>query len=88
MLAKLVLSDGTEIEISEQTEVELRKVFGKLPVVPYYKDSCMKVIVNPKNPCFPILVEAGVTQDVGDIKSFIVALQEAVTYCEQNDLGV
>lgn len=89
IVAELKCGDGTIVQISAETEAELRKVFGG-HIVPHYKDSCIEVIIDPENDCYPIFVNSGVgvTRDVEDINSLIVALQEAVAYCEQGNLGV
>jgi len=83
-MAKLICKDGTEIRISDETEAELRKAFGPKPS---YKDYALKVFVT-ENVAYPINIEGCVTRGVKDTEAFIVALQEAVTYCKQHNLGV
>ena len=95
-MAELKCNDGTIIKISDETETELRKAFKpKLSERPYYKDACLEVSIGDSVD-WPICIKAsssnknnkGLTRDIEDIEAFIIALQEAVKYCEQHDLGL
>jgi len=92
-MAELRCKDGTIIEISDETENELRKAFGPKPS---YKDSALRVYINEDN-VWPITIRiakdcVGVAEDkiartVEDTETFIAALQEVVAYCKQQGLG-
>lgn len=93
MGAKLILGDGTEIEISSETETELRKAFSKSSVPEDYINANIQVHIDVDSSEFPIEITTTgsmnnglVSRSVEDIKNLITALQEAVEYCEQNDL--
>lgn len=66
-MAELKCSDGTVIQISDETEAELREAFGPKPS---YFDRVVKVSIG------------------NSVEAYIVALQEAVKYCKQHNLGV
>lgn len=93
-MAELKCKDGTIIEISDETEAKLRKAFGPKP---NYKDSALRVYIN-KGIVWPITIriakdcigaaEDKVTRSVKDTEAFIVALQKAVNYCKQHNLGL
>ena len=90
-MAELKCNDGAIIKISDETETELRKAFGPRPS---YKDSALRVYIN-KGITWPITIRiamdcAGqdkITRSVKDTETFIAALQEAVAYCKQHNLG-
>ena len=89
-MAELKCKDGTVIKISDETEAELRKAFEK----PKYKDCALSVEVIG-NTSWPIrlstetsVLDKYVTRDVEDTEAFIVALQKAVEYCKQHNLGL
>ncbi len=93
-MAELKCKDGTVIQISDETEAELRKAFGpKLD----YKDGNLRVWVNNCSSLYPISILSVVgidadnnalTRNVKDTKDFIKALQECVDYCIQHNLGL
>jgi hypothetical protein len=91
-MAELKCKDGTVIQISDETEADLRKAFGSKP---NYEDSKLKVWVSGSaNYPISILSAIGIdndnyalTRDVEDVKKFIGALQECVGYCEKHNLG-
>jgi len=93
-MAELKCKDGTIIEISDKTEIELRKAFGPKP---NYKDSALRVYIN-EGVTWPITIriakdcvgaaEDKITRTVKGIEAFILALQEAIDYCKQHDLGL
>ena len=92
-MAELRCSDGTVIQISDETEQELKKAFGPKPD---YKDSALRVHIE-RNKDWPITIRiakdytAGkdyISRDIGGVKKFIIALQECVDYCEQHNLGI
>ena len=94
-MAELKCKDGTVIKISDETEAELRKVFGPKPEPKlHYKDACLEVLIEDSVD-WPVCIKAssdnrnnkGLTRDIEDTESFIAALQEAVAYCKRNDLG-
>ena len=77
MQAKLILSDGTRIKISKQTEAELRAAFTKkLPED--YVDANIKVHIDVDSSSYPIEITttgdtAGeVSRSVKDINNLIV----------------
>ena len=91
-MAELKCKDGTVIKISDETEAELRKVFGSKP---NYKNAALRVYIN-EGVTWPISIKIArectgnqdsITRNVRDTEAFIVALQEAVKYCEQHNLG-
>ena len=90
-MAELKCKDGTIIEISDETEVELRKAFGSKP---NYKDSALRVYVN-EGITWPITIRIArdcassdkITRNVADTEAFIVALQKAIAYCKQHGLN-
>ena len=90
-MAELKCKDGTVIKISDEIEAELRRVFGPKPD---YKDSVLRGYING-DVTWPITIRiAGdcalddkIARNIVDIEAFIIALQEAVAYCKQQDLG-
>ena len=90
-MAKLICKDGTEIQISDEAEDSLRKTFGSKPE--HYEDANITVNVNIDNSNWPINISTDdggdeeVSRDVESVEALIVALQEAVTYCKQHNLG-
>ena len=89
-MAKLTCKDGTIIKISDETEAELRKAFEPKP--PYYKDDHLECEIG-NSLTWPIMLTTGgqferITRNVEAIEAFIVALQKAVAYCKQHNLGV
>lgn len=88
-MARLICKDGTEIRISDETETELRNAFRPKPS---YKDSHLECNIVDGGVAFPIGIttdgDSGrITRDVKDTEAFIVALQTAVEYCKQHNLG-
>ena len=89
-MAELKCKDGTVIQISDETEQELRKAFS--PELPRYEDAALGVWVNAKLG-WPIQIAAiergkdGCSRDVEDTERFIKALQECVNYCNRHNLG-
>ena len=90
-MAELKCSDGTVIKISDETEAELRKVFGPKP---NYKDITLETYVN-EGKKWPVSIKiensaasVTITRDIEDTEAFIVALQEIVAYCKQYNLGL
>lgn len=92
-MAELKCKDGTVIQISDETEQELRKAFG--PKLPSYKDAALRVYVN-EGKIWPITIRIAedcasgdkITRTVKGTEAFIMALQEAVKYCKQHKLGM
>lgn len=89
-MAKLTCKDGVVIQISDETEAELRKAFG--PKIPKYKDGHLECSIRENTSIWPIRITtngsaAHITRTVKMTEAFIVALQEAVTYCKQHNLG-
>lgn len=82
-MAELKCKDGTVIKISDETEAELRKAFEPKPD---YKDGVIKVTIG-QSITYPICT-FGATRDVADVEAYIKALQRAVEYCKQHNLGV
>lgn len=94
-MATLTCKDGTVIKISDETEDSLRQAFEpKAPKPPTYKDDHITVGIDVGCCDWPIDIstdEAGhneVSRNVEDVEALIVALQTAVTYCKQHNLGV
>ena len=92
-MVELKCKGGTVIQISDETEQELRKAFGQ---VPDYKDANLKVWVN-HNTIYPISIlsatgirvnDRALTRNIKDTKKIIKALQECVDYCEKHKLGI
>jgi len=92
-MAELKCKDGIVIQISDETETELRKAFGTKP---NYKDSALRVCVN-EGKTWPITIRIAkdyasrrysITRTIGDTEKFINALQECVDYCKQHKLGI
>lgn len=82
-MAELKCKDGTVIKISDETEAELRKVFGPKPS---YSDHVVKVSIG-NSVRYPIKI-CDVTRDVVDVEAYIEALQKAVEYCKLFGLGL
>ncbi len=93
-MARLECKDGTVIEISDETEKELRKAFGPKPS---YQHANLRVWVRNSD-LYPIGILSvsgmasedktrALTRSVKDTKKFIKALQECVDYCEQHNLN-
>ena len=90
-MAELKCKDGTVIKISDETEAELRKVFGSRPS---YKDITLETYVN-EGRRWPVTIKIKnsqaniiLTRDVEDTEAFITALQKAVEYCKLFGLGL
>lgn len=95
-MAELKCKDGTVIKISNETEAELRDAFGPKPK-PSYKDYALEVYIDINDLIgWPVAIKIVndhtgdniATRNVKDTEAFIKALQEAVAYCEQHDLGL
>ena len=87
-MAELKCKDGTVIKISDETEAELRKAFRQ--EIPNYVDDYLKVRIRIWSDVWPIGISVDgeeVSRDVEGTKAYIEALQEAVKYCEENNLG-
>lgn len=93
-MAKLVCKDGTEIEISDETESSLRAAFGTAAAPKDYEegDITVKVDINSSSYPLDISTDGGyskeVSRNVAATEALIVALQKAVEYCKQHNLGV
>ena len=83
-MAELKCKNGTVIQISDETEQELKKAFD---LKPSYKDSALEVFIT-ENAIYPISIDGSVTRGIKDTEAFIVALQEVVAYCKQHKLGI
>lgn len=90
-MAELKCKDGTIIKISDETEAELRKAFGPKPD---YIEGDLTINIDVDSDIFPIELSTDgggdevISRNVKDIEAFIVALQKAVEYCKQYNLGV
>ena len=88
-MAELTCKDGTVIKISDETEAELRKAFEPKPS---YRDDHLECNIVDGAVTSPISITtngrlAHITRNVKGTERFIVALQEAVIYCKQHNLG-
>ena len=92
-MTELKCNDGTVIKISDETEAELRRAFRPKP---NYKDFALQVHIDTDE-YWPIVIKVAkdctlgkdyVVRNVKDTKVFIVALQQAIAYCEKHDLGI
>lgn len=87
-MAELKCKDGTVIKISDETEAELRKAFEPKP--PKYEDDWLEIRVIDSHFTWPIGISVHgeeVTRTIKSTEAFIVALQKAVVYCKQHNLG-
>lgn len=90
-MAELKCKDGTVIKISDKTEAELRKAFEPKPD---YVDGDLTINIDVDSDDYPIdlSIDGGedesISRNVADVEAFIKALQCAVEYCKQYNLGV
>lgn len=88
-MATLTCKGGTVIQISAETEAELRKAFEPKP--PEYENGILKIYVRKNSTTWPIGISIGcrekITRTVVVAEEIIVFLQEAVEYCKQHNLG-
>lgn len=89
-MATLTCKDGTVIQISDETEKELRKAFGSKPS---YVDDHLECGIMGGAITYPICITTDgirgrITRTVKGVEAFIVALQTVVIYCKQHGLGL
>ncbi len=87
-MAELRCKDGTVIKISDETEAELREAFGPKP--PKFENDWLEIRVIDGSYVWPIGISIHgeeVTRTARKTEEIIVALQKAVEYCKQHNLG-
>lgn len=87
-MSRIVFDDGKEVKLSKETEQRLRKEL----LIPSYKDSLLECRIVSGAVFFPISLTTNgtmgtITRDVKDVERYIKALQEAVEYCKQYNIG-
>ena len=89
-MAELKCKDGTVIKINDETEAELRVAFGPKPPATYH-DDWLKIKVIHTDFIWPISISIHgeeITRSIKRTEEIIEALQKAVEYCKQHNLGV
>lgn len=85
--AKLVCRDGTEVEISDETEENLREQFGKKKEFAPITSCCLEISVSQGGGlvCFksvPLEHKAICSQSIGEAEITIKAIQSVIDYIE------